>query len=286
MRKVYLLVLPSLIYLFFWFIYPFIYDIYISFFYYSLQKPMEPVFIGFDNYVKVFSDPAFINSIKITFVYTAICFVIELGLGMGIAFLLARDLPGITVLRILFMIPVLLMPIGIGVMWKLMFLPGFGVADYLAGFFGMAGLPWFGDFFWSSVLIILMDVWQWTPFMTLIILAGILGLPKEPYEAAAVDGLTQRQIFTKITLPMLGPVIAIASLLRILDLFKLYDPIFVVTRGGVGTETLSHYIYRTGFRILNIGWAGCVSFMFWIIVFVLANILVRLLGYTIWGETS
>lgn len=272
-RKEALLLTPAIFFLCFWFFYPFIYNIYISFFDYSLYTP-EINFIGIDNYVKMLQDLNFYQSLGVSFLFMAICISIEFALGLGIALLLARELRGISIFRILFTMPILFMPIGVAVMWKLQFLPMMGMIDY---FFRLLGyeVPWVGHPVFSFIVITIIDAWQWTPFIVIILLAGLLSLPKEPYEAAAIDGLPPLKVFTRITLPMLKPAIAVAVILRSLDLFKLFDSIYAITLGGSGTETLSFYIYRTGFSTLNIGYSGTVSFIFWIVAFILANILVR-----------
>jgi len=256
--------------------YPFIYDIYFSTFYYSLTRPEKIRFIGIGNYITLFNDPHFWVAARNTVLYVVTCLPLEFLLGLGIALLLTKDFKGISLFRLLFILPVLLPPIAITIMWRLMMFPGISIINYLLELIGIGRINWFAGGFPSYFAIILIDVWQWSPFIALILLAGLLGLPVEPYEAARVDGATPTQVFFYISLPLLKPVIFVALILRTLDLIKLFDPIYaIVTGGGCAMETLSVYIYKRGFKILDIGYGSAVSVIFWISAFVIANILVR-----------
>lgn len=269
-----LLSIPALIYLFFWLFFPFLYNIYASLYYWTMYNP-NIKFIGAGNYIAAFADIDFRNSVFATFFYTVICYMVELPLGLGIAVFLSRDFKGVGIVRLLIAIPILMMPIGVSVMWKLLTMPKIGLLQYFSEVLGFGVIDFYGNFWFASLLILLIDAWQWTPFFAIVLLAALLSLPREPYEAAKIDCASSFMIFTRITLPSIQPVIVIVSILRILDLMKLSDPIFTITMGGSGTETLSAYIYRVAFKPLDIGYGGAVAVLYWILMYVLANILVR-----------
>jgi multiple sugar transport system permease protein len=175
----------------------------------------------------------------------------------------------------------LLPPVVVAVIWRLILNPEFGVLNGTLRSLGLhtAGLTWFGSERTAMLSVILVDVWQWTPFLFLLLLAGIQGLPVEPFEAARVDGASSFQIFRRLTLPMLRPVIAIAVLLRTMDLLRVFDQIFILTQGGPGfaTETVTLYIYRTAFRYWNFGYAAAMSFVLLAATTVIARAFLRLL---------
>ncbi|MEM3713755.1 MAG: sugar ABC transporter permease [Nitrososphaeria archaeon] len=269
-----ILSIPALIYLFFWFFFPFLYNIYASMHYWTMYNP-NIQFIWFENYISALMDIDFRNALLSTFWFTIICFIVELPLGLGIAMLISRDFRGVGIIRLLIAVPILMIPIGVSIMWKLLTMPKLGLLQYFSEVLGFGVIDFYGNFWFASLLILLIDAWQWTPFFTIVLLAALLSLPKEPYEAARIDCASPFTIFTRITLPSIKPVIVIVSILRILDLLKLTDPILVVTKAGSGTETLSAYIYRVAFKPLDIGYGGAVAVLYWILMFILANILVR-----------
>ena len=268
--------LPTLFYLFFWLFYPFIYDIYFSLFYFRLTRPELTRFIGASNYVSILSDPDFWTAAGNTALFIVSCLVIEFFLGLLLALILSFDFKGIGVLRTLYILPILLPPISVGIIWRLMFFPGMSPINYiLETLFGFK-VDWMGGGIASYLAIILIDAWQWSPFIGLILLAGLLAMPPEPVEAARIDGADPIRVFFHITLPYLKPVILVALILRFLDLIKIFDPIYaIVTGGGSVMETLSVFIYKRGFKVLNIGYGAAVSVIFWIAAFVIANIAVR-----------
>jgi multiple sugar transport system permease protein len=268
----YFLLIPIVIYLFLFLFFPFIFDIYFSGFHYNLQYPEMP-FTGFANYEKLFSDPEWWTSLATTFQFTVVCIAFEFLLGLGLALFCARDFKGVGALRVIVLIPMMMIPAATGIMWKLMMYPGRSVIDLMLEAIGLPAVKWLGNSFWTPVAVVIMDVWQWAPFIAIILFAGLMGLPLEPFEAARVDGARPFFVFRKLTLPMLYPAISVALILRVLDLLKLFDQPFVLASGGSGTETVSFYIYRIGFRILDVGYGSTISVVFWILVWVLANIL-------------
>jgi multiple sugar transport system permease protein len=267
----YLLLLPVLIYLFFFLFFPFLFDIYYSTFNYNLAY-VGMSYIGGANYQQMFSDANFWMAFTATIMFAVACIVLEFLLGLGLALYCARDFRGVGAMRIIMLVPMMMIPVATGIMWKLMMFQD-NMLNYLERVMGLPVVPWLGSRFWTPIGVVIMDVWQWTPFIAIILLAGLMGLPLEPFEAARVDGARALTVFRRLTLPMLYPAISVALILRVLDLLKLFDAPYVMSGGGSGTETLSIYVYREGFSVLNIGYSSAVAVVFFVFVWVLANII-------------
>jgi multiple sugar transport system permease protein len=231
---------------------------------------------GFANFARLAQDQFFHVALAQTLAYTAGALVLEFALGLILALAVNRR-----IVRSLLLIPMLLPPVVVAVIWRLILNPEFGVLNGTLRSLGLntAGLTWFGSERTAMLSVILVDVWQWTPFLFLLLLAGLQGLPVEPFEAAHVDGASPFQIFRRLTLPLLRPVIAIAVLLRTMDLLRVFDQIFILTQGGPGfaTETVTLYIYRTAFRYWNFGYAAAMSFVLLAATTVIARAFLRLL---------
>lgn len=244
----------------------------------SLRTPSG---YGVGNFTRLATDRFFLISLGQTLIYTAGALAVEFSLGLALALLVNREFRGRRVLRSILLIPMLLPPVVVAVIWRLILNPEFGVLNGALRSWGFdaSGLTWFGSEKTAMLSVILVDVWEWTPFMFLLLLAGLQGLPVEPFEAAVVDGASRRQAFLRLTLPMLRPVIAIAVLLRGMDLLRVFDQIFILTQGGPGfaTETVTLYIYRTAFRYWNFGYAAAMSFVLLVATTVIARSFLRLL---------
>lgn len=219
-------------------------------------------FIGGQNWMKAFGDERMWGSLGVTFSYTALCLIIQVALGMAIALLLDSERRGYGLLRSLMTLPLVVPPAVTGLMFLLMEDAQFGVLAYYLGLIGLAdpSNPILANRWTALPGVMLADIWQWTPFMVLIILAGLRALPKEPYEAAAIDGANAVQSFFHLTLPLLGRVLAVAVLIRTIDLFRIYDYIYAMTGGGPGTvtETLSFYAGRS-FGVADFSYAATLS---------------------------
>ena len=244
----------------------------------SLRTPQG---YGLGNFARLARDQFFLVALAQTLVYTAGALVVEFTLGLLLALLLNREFRGHRTLRSILLIPMLLPPVVVAVIWRLILNPEFGVLNGTLRSWGVntAGLTWFGSESTAMLSVILVDIWQWTPFMFLLLLAGLQGLPVEPFEAARVDGASPLEIFRRLTLPMLRPVIAIAVLLRAMDLLRVFDQIFILTQGGPGfaTETVTLYIYRTAFRYWNFGYAAAMSFVLLAATTLISRAFLRLL---------
>jgi multiple sugar transport system permease protein len=270
----YLLLAPTVTVLLALSIYPLIYSIKISFQTGSGNATLE-------NFRRLFSDQFFLSALLHTFVYAAIALTIEFFIGLGLALLLNEKMRGRNAFRALFLLPMMLPPVVVGVVWRLMLNSNFGALNgTLKGLgIGTEALTWTASPKLAMASVIMADVWQWTPFMFLILLAGLQAIPQEPYEAALIDGSSTLQTFRNVTLPLLKPAILIALLLRTMDLLRVFDHIFILTEGGPGfaTETLSLYIYRTAFRFSNFGYAAAMSFVLLLITNLISAGYIRLL---------
>jgi len=218
-------------------------------------------FAGADNFLRLFTDAQFHVGLWNTFVFTVFAVTIEFLLGLCLALLLDRHIRRLTFLKTLLMLPMMLPPIAVAITWKLIYEPQFGILNEIMFQLGLPLQAWVGDASLAMACIIVADVWQWTPFIFLLMLAGLSSLPAEPYEAAALDGASAWRQFWDLTLPFLKPVIAIALLLRMMDALRLFDLVFVLTGGGPAesTKTLSLYIYQVAYRFADPSYAAAIS---------------------------
>lgn len=220
--------------------------------------------LTFNNFTRLAHDHLFGVAAVQTVVLTGVALVIEFLLGLGLAVLIDSLARARSFFRAGLLVPMLLPPVVAAVAWRLIFNPQFGVLNGTLRQFGVntASLLWTSGERSALPSVILADVWEWTPFLFLLLSAGLQAIPPEPLEAARIDGASAWQIFRDVTLPLLRPVILLALLLRAMDLARIFDQIFILTQGGPGTatETLSLYIYRTAFRFSSFGYAAAMSF--------------------------
>ena len=218
-------------------------------------------FAGIDNFTRLLTDQQFHIGLWNTLVFTVSAVTIEFLLGLGLALLLDRYVRKLNVLKTLLMLPMMLPPVAVAITWKLIYEPQFGVLNEIMFNLGLPPQAWAGDARLAMLSLIIADVWQWTPFMFLLMLAGLASLPIEPYEAAEIDGASAWRQFRDLTLPFLRPVIAIALLLRIMGALRLFDLVFILTGGGPAdrTKTLSLYIYQVAYRFADQSYAAAIS---------------------------
>jgi len=218
-------------------------------------------FAGADNFLRLLSDEQFHVGLWNTLVFTVFAVGAEFLLGLGLALLLDRYIRRLNFLKTILMLPMMLPPVAVAITWKLIYEPQFGVLNEIMFRLGLPLQAWAGDVRLAMFSVIVADVWQWTPFMFLLMLAGLASLPDEPYEAAAIDGASAWRQFWDLTLPFLKPVIAIALLLRIMDALRLFDLVFILTGGGPAdrTKTLSLYIYQVAYRFADPSYAAAIS---------------------------
>ena len=267
-----LLLVPTILLLLALTVYPLIYS-FIAMLHKINIRTGERTFIGFQNFIEMGTDPFFWNALKNTAIYTSTAVAVEFVLGLSLAMFLSTKLAGRNMFRSLFLTPMMLPPIVAAVIFKIIYIPDFGIINWFLGLVGIEGIIWEASVNTALLSIILVDIWEWTPFMFLILLAGLQAIPLDPYEAAEVDGATKFQIFRDITFPLLKPAILIALLLRIMDTLRIFDQIFIMTGGGPAnaTETMSLYIYRHAFRFSNIGYATAMSFVMLILTILISN---------------
>ncbi len=233
------------------------------------------------NFARLFSDQFFLSALGHTAVFAFSALTLEFLLGLGLAVLLNRQLRGRGLFRAALLAPMMLPTVVAGVVWRLMLNPNFGAANGTLKGLGVntEALTWTSSPGLAMLSIIAVDVWQWTPFIFLILLAGLQAIPQEPYEAALIDGSSPWQTFRHVTLPLLKPAILVALLLRTMDLLRVFDQVFILTEGGPGfaTETLSLYIYRTAFRFSDFGYAAAMSFVLLVLTNIVSVFYLRML---------
>jgi multiple sugar transport system permease protein len=258
-------------------IYPLIYNIWLSF-HEFMPRRRSVEFVGTANWIQLWNDTRFWSSLGVTFTYFAIALFFELVLGMAIALLLDAELPGFGILRAVLSMTLVIPPAIAGMMFLLMEDPQFGVLTYILNTLGILDktTPILATSSLALIGVLLAEIWQWTPFMVLIFLAGLRSLPAEPYEAAMIDGASAWQMFRRLTLPMMSRVIAVAVLIRGIDLFRVFDYVFAMTSGGPGTATytLSLYAWQQTFSFIKWGYGATLSLVSLVIVLVLANLFI------------
>lgn len=273
----YLLIAPTVAVLLALSIYPLVYAIKVS-----LQTTAGGQVVWSDqNFIRLASDKFFLESLIHTLVYALAALTLEFLFGLGLAVLMNQALRARSFFRAMLLVPMMLPPVVVGVVWRLMLNSNFGAINGMLKWIGIntTTLTWTASPKLAFASVIAVDVWQWTPFMFLVLLAGLQAIPQEPYEAAVIDGSSTWQTFLNVTLPLLKPAILIALLLRTMDLLRVFDQIFILTEGGPGfaTETISLYIYRTAFRFSNFGYAAAMSFVLLILTNIISMSYIRLL---------
>lgn len=258
----YWLVLPAILVMCGVLVYPLAYSFWISFFDWNITSLDRP-FLGLRNYVEAFTNASsrFIFTQSIAF--TIACLVLEFVIGMALALLMARQFVGRGLARTLLLLPMLTAPVLAGFNFRWIFNDRFGLANQLLLGAGLDPVAWLADANMARLAIVIVTIWQGIPFMMLLLLAGIESLPTAPFEAATVDGASAWQRFLHITLPLLRPVVVVAVSLRVIDLFRTFDTVYIMTFGGPGhaTELLPFYIYRAAFSSGRFGFASALSYV-------------------------
>jgi multiple sugar transport system permease protein len=277
-----MLLAPTLIYLFAMSVYPTIYSLWLAFHNFTIYRPDATSFAGLENFSFLFGDEVFRHSFVVTLIFAAATVALEFVLGLFIAVLLDRKMTGIGLLRTLLIVPVLISPVGMGLTFRYILAPSYGLLNYWLGSLGLPTGDWIVSTTWALPVVVLVDVWQWTPFVALILLSGMQGVSEEITEAASLDGLTEFQKLTKIVLPMIRPIILVVVLIRLIDAIRSFDLVYVLTHGGPGssTELLSIYSYVTGFTSGDMGTAAAIAWVTVILVNILVSVFLRALSKT------
>lgn len=268
----YLFLAPAAVVLAVALIYPVGYMVWASFLNWNpSQRIGEAEFVGLANYTRLLSDAQFRESFGVTIVFASVVVSIEMVLGVGLALLLDRELRGMSVLRTLFILPMMIAPIVVGLMWRYMYHPTVGIFNRTLKSLGLDPVPWLSDPSWSLASVIIADVWQWTPFIFILSLAALQSLPRSTMEAARIDGATAWQTVLYVKLPLMLPVLIVTGLLRLIDAFKVLEVILVLTNGGPGlsTEILSLRISRTASEFRELGSAAAMSNLLLMLLMVL-----------------
>ncbi len=278
--QAYLWIAPTAIVLVALTVYPTIYMVYISFFRWSVIPTLPRDFVGFGQYQTILRDSTFWSSVRVTLIFFVVAVSLELLLGYILATSLRTNRRSIRAVRALFLLPTIIAPVVAGLAWKFMLLLDLGIVNYLIGLVGIPKVAWLGDTTAAVIAILLIDVWQWTPFVMLILLAGMESLPTEPFEAARVDGASAWQMLRYVTLPLLLPLITVALMFRTFDAIKTFDVVYMVTQGGPGNATslLSYDIWKKGFFENQLGYAAALSVLMLILVTILARLYFRVVG--------
>ena len=269
---------PTIIFVLAMVLFPIIYTLVLSFHSWRMSANIPWKYVGLQNYIDLFSDSRVPMAIGRTFIFTAIALTIEMILGIGIALFLNRRFFGKNFVKTAFLIPMVATPVAIGMVWKLMYDPNIGILDYILKSMGMPTVNFLGDSNIALYSLIVVDIWEWTPQVMLIVLAGITSISTEPFESAMVDGATPWQVTWHITLPLLRPTIFTAFLLRLIDVLKTFDIMYSMTQGGPGyaTETMNILSYRQAFEFMQFGSASSMLIVFFVVVMVIAAITVKI----------
>jgi multiple sugar transport system permease protein len=282
-----LLMAPTLLILMAIGLFPFGYSLYLAGTNIILSKPyLESTFVGLEQYQSIVQDSDFFHSLWVTGVFTISAVSIEFWAGLGLALLFRRRLAGKSIYRLAILVPMVVPPVVVGLIWQYMLFPHSGLLSYYSGevatFLGIEAPTFLSSPGSALATLVLVDVWQWTPFMFLILHAGLASIPNEPYEAAEIDGASPWRIFWTITMPLLKSSILIALVIRTMDAFRTYDTIAVLTGGGPGnsTETLNIMLTNQGFKFFDASRAAALSLIMFVIILALSSIFVRVFSKT------
>lgn len=274
-RTLFFLTMPSFVTLFILTVVPLVFSLGISLFDYNITNAQNIKFVGLANFFRAVKDDYFTSAIMITVIQVVATVVGQMVLGMLIALLLSREFKGAKIMRSLYIIPMMITPVVSGIMWRMMFNADLGIVNYMLGKLGVPAINWLGSPSTALATIIITDIWLSTPFVTMILLAGIQAISNDYYDAAAMDGVNTLQKFFYITLPLTKPMVLLALLFRIMDAIRRYDSIMAMTAGGPGiaTQTLNIYAYYQGFSYFNIGYSSALSMILLVVIFVISIIL-------------
>jgi multiple sugar transport system permease protein len=260
--------LPAVTFVVVMMVFPVVYTLFLSTTNWNLTTGMPLRLVGLASYARILAEPRFLSAVGRTFLFTVLAVSVETVLGVGLALVFNRQFPGKGFLKLFLLLPLVATPVAIGIVWNLFYDPTIGLANFVLRLFGLPPSGWVSNA--ASVIpsLVLVDVWQWTPMIALIVLAGLAGLATEPYESARVDGASDPQILWRITLPMLLPTVLTAMILRSIDALKTFDIIFAMTGGGPGyaSETLNILGFKYSFEYFRMGQSSVILVFLFLIV--------------------
>jgi multiple sugar transport system permease protein len=278
------LLLPAVVLVAVVYIYPIIESLHLSLYDFNPLKPYRgKEFVGIQNYADIFQDGSYWQSLWVTFKFLAITISVQMVLGIAIAVMLnsdyVRSVYGTTFVRSIIIMPLMASPIVVGLIWGYLFDTDLGFINQFLIAIGLPFVNWLNDPTLALISVSIASIWQWTPLVVLLVLAGLESLPADPFDAARVDGASERQLFWGLTLPMLKPVILVTLLTNTIDAYRVFGLILVMTGGGPGTSTnvVSMEVYQTGFKFWRMGDASAQSFLTFLVILVVALVYMRLL---------
>jgi multiple sugar transport system permease protein len=272
-----LMPLPAMVVTLLLMVFPLGYLLYMSFHDWLLIGGKGPQLVLFQNYLAVFQDERFMGAMARTGIFIVLGLVIQVPLGLAIAVLFNEHFPGRGLMRTLLLLPMVATPVAMALVWVIMMDPSSGVLNYFLSWLGIGAVAWLSDIHVVIPALVLVDTWQWTPMVALICLAGLSSLPGEPFEAAMIDGASVWQRFWKLTLPMVWPTLLVAILFRFIDLLKVIEHIYVMTRGGPGfsSETINLYNFLVGLFYYRVGYGSTISVIIFALVLGASLLLIR-----------
>ncbi len=277
-------VVPALVVVLTIIIFPWVFTIWMSLNEWKVGSPIA--FVGLANYMRLPNDPRFVEAVGHTIFYTALSVALPLIFGTLAAVVFHQKFPARGFLRGVFIMPMMATPVAIALVWTMMFHPQLGVMNYLLSLVGLPPQLWV--FHPGTVIpsLVLVETWQWTPLVMLIVLGGLAAIPIEPYESAEIDGANFWQMFRYITLPLIAPFLFIAGMIRMIDAVKSFDIIFAITQGGPGSasETINLYLYSVAFIYYDLGYGSAIAVIFFVLIIILAAMLLYLRQRTVWTE--
>lgn len=273
----YIFPLPAVLFVVVLMVFPVAYTFFLSFTDWTLTSGRPLSVVGLKSYLQVLKEPRFLEALGRTFYFTFGSVIVEMLLGTALALILNRTFKGKGVVKTLLLLPLVATPVAIGIVWNLFYDPTIGILNYVLSVLKLPQSGWVSDAKTVMPSLIIVDIWQWTPMITIIVLAGLAGLSSEPYESAMVDGANARQVLFQITLPMLMPTILTAVILRAIDALKTYDIIYSMTGGGPGyaSENLNVLAFKYSFEYFRMGQSAVMLVFLFIIVLLFSLLVMR-----------
>jgi multiple sugar transport system permease protein len=268
----YMFLLPALAVILLAMLFPVIYGLGLSLFDWALRDiRVAPVFRGLGNYVELFKSEYFYTNIRVTLIFTLTVTVSEIVVGLILALLLEQKMAGLRIFRTIFVLPIMVAPVVVGIVWRYLYDPSFGMINYFLSVLGIEARMWLSEPQLALPSIIVADIWQWTPFVFLLLLAGLQGVPKDLLEAGMIDGTNYLQNLLHIKLPVIQPIIIVTAALRLIDAFRSLVVVYIMTFGGPGksTELLSMAVYKTAFISQRLGLASAIAVILLLIIFLI-----------------
>ena len=269
-----LFVIPTVAFLIIFNVFPLLYSLGFSFTDFKASSKTAPNFVGFKNYIEVLADPVIWRAFATTLWYVIVSVVGQFVVGFGLALLLNRHIPGKGLLTTLLMLPMMLSPVVVGLFWKLIYDPSWGILNYALG---LGKIAWLTDPRLALYSVAITDIWMWSPFVMLLSLAGLSAVPKHLYEAASIDRAGKLYTFFRITLPLVSPILLIAVIFRTMEAFKTFDIAFVMS-GQPAAELISARLYKMAFQQWQTGPSSALAYIILIMVLCITNIYVKYLN--------